>query len=92
MHIGKTTGPDTQQPWLILDQGRPDGARSKDGRVLGSYVHGLFTGDAFRAEFLRGLRGGKYRLTTYDQQIEQTLDQLADHLSQHISIDTLFDV
>jgi adenosylcobyric acid synthase len=92
MHIGKTTGPDTQQPWLILDQGRPDGARSKDGRVLGSYVHGLFTGDAFRAEFLRGLRGGKYRLTTYEQQIEQTLDQLADHLSQHISIDTLFDV
>lgn len=92
MHIGQTTGPDTQQPWLTLEQGRPDGARSKDGRILGSYVHGLFAEDAFRAEFLRDLRSGTSHSIAYEQQIENTLDLLADHLSQHISTKTLFDV
>jgi adenosylcobyric acid synthase len=92
MHIGQTTGLDTQQPWFILEQDRPDGARSKDGRVLGSYVHGLFAEDAFRAAFLRDLRDGASRSIAYDQQIEQTLDQLADHLSEHMSADALFDV
>jgi adenosylcobyric acid synthase len=92
MHIGKTTGPDTHQPWLILEEGRPDGARSKDGRVLGSYVHGLFAEDAFRAAFLSDLRGGISRSIAYGQQIEQTLDQLADHLSLHMSTGALFDV
>ena len=92
MHIGETTGPDTQQPWLILEQGRPDGARSKDGRVLGSYVHGLFAEDTFRAAFLKDFRGGVFRSIYYNQQIEQTLDQLADHLCQHISTDTLFQI
>ena len=92
MHIGQTTGPDTHQPWLILDQDRPDGARSKDGRVLGSYIHGIFAEDAFRAAFLSDLRGGKSRSIAYDQQIELTLDQLADHLNQHMSTNTLFGV
>ncbi len=92
MHIGQTTGPDTHRPWLILEQGRPDGARSKDGRVLGSYVHGLFAEDAFRAAFLRDLRDGVSRSIAYDRQIEQTLDQLADHLRQHMYIDILFNV
>jgi adenosylcobyric acid synthase len=92
MHIGQTTGPDTHQPWLILEQGRPDGARSKDGRVLGSYVHGIFAEDAFRAAFLKDFRDGTSRSIAYDQKIEQTLDQLADHLYQHVSTNALFDV
>ena len=86
MHMGKTTGPDTDQPWLILGNDRPDGARSKDGLILGSYVHGLFAGDAFRASFLRNFRSGAAQSVAYDLQIEQTLDLLADHLNKHLTL------
>jgi adenosylcobyric acid synthase len=86
MHMGKTTGPDTDQPWLILDNDRPDGARSKDGLILGSYVHGLFAGDSFRASFLRDFRSGAAQSVAYDLQIEQTLDLLADHLNKHLTL------
>ena len=90
MHMGKTTGPDTDQPWLILGNDRPDGARSKDGLILGSYVHGLFAGDAFRTSFLRDFRSGAAQSVAYDLQIEQTLDLLADHLNKHLTLYPLF--
>ena len=35
--------------------GRPDGAISADGRVAGTYLHGLFAADGFRRAFLAGL-------------------------------------
>ena len=37
-------------------EGRADGASSADGRVQGTYVHGLFTGDAFRKAWLATFR------------------------------------
>ncbi len=43
--------PDCARPMLDLG-GRPDGAVSADGRIMGSYLHGLFAGDDFRHAFL----------------------------------------
>ena len=34
IHLGRTSGPDCARPFLDLD-GRPDGAQSADGRVIG---------------------------------------------------------
>ena len=92
MHMGLTTGPGTDNPWLILDDARPDGARSSDGLVWGSYVHGLFADDVFRGDFLKPFRNGVALSVTYDLQIETTLDRLAEHLEQNLSVDTLFDI
>jgi adenosylcobyric acid synthase len=44
IHLGRSEGSDCVRPLLMID-GRPDGAASIDGRVQGTYVHGLFTGD-----------------------------------------------
>ncbi len=90
IHMGETTGPDTENPWLILDGRGPDGARSKDGWILGSYVHGLFADDAFRTAFLADLRRTDAPRLAYDQQIEQTLDRLAGHLEDHLDMEGLF--
>jgi adenosylcobyric acid synthase len=46
MHLGDTTGPACERPFARLDDGRPDGATSADGRVLGSYVHGSLASSA----------------------------------------------
>ena len=56
IHLGRTHGPDCARPFLDLD-GRPDGACSPDGRVMGTYVHGLFASDGFRRAFLAAVPG-----------------------------------
>ena len=89
MHIGETTGPDLARPWLRLEGGRPEGARSADGRVMGTYVHGLFAADGFRHAFLAGITGGGFEGVAYEVVIEETLDALAAHLEEHLDLDGL---
>ena len=87
MHIGRTSGPGCARPLLRFADGRRDGAISRDGRVMGAYVHGLFADDRQRAAWLASL-GARSELA-YDAQIEQTLDELAAHLAGHIDLDRL---
>ena len=88
IHNGETFGQDTDRPMVHLASGA-DGARSHDGRIEGTYVHGLFTDDAFRAEWLS--RIGKQTPSTlnYDASINEALDQLADALEDALDIDAL---
>jgi len=88
MHIGRTTGPDTARPVLRLGDGRPDGASSPDGRVMGTYAHGLFGHDAQRAAWLARL-GTAAAPRSHDAEVEATLDALAAHLEQHVDVDAL---
>ncbi|WP_457650318.1 cobyric acid synthase [Profundibacter sp.] len=90
IHIGATTGPDCARAWLDVD-GRMDGAASPDRRVLGSYMHGLFTADGFRAAYLTGL-GGIAGNAGYDKTFELVLDALADHLERHLDLDALLNL
>jgi adenosylcobyric acid synthase len=88
MHVGETTGPALARPMLELD-GRPDGAVSADGRIMGCYVHGLFAADDFRHAFLARLKERAQSGLGFEQQIESTLDALADHLEAHVDLDGL---
>ena len=92
MHMGVTGGPDRARPWLILDDGRREGAGSADGRVLGSYVHGLFAADGFRHAFLARIHHGRRPGVAFESLIEATLDGLADHLEAHLDLDALLAV
>ncbi|MES2914957.1 MAG: cobyric acid synthase [Pseudomonadota bacterium] len=87
IHLGRTDGPDRARPMFIA-RGQPEGAVRADGRVMGSYLHGMFTADAFRRAFLAGL-GATPGNASYDQTVEDTLDALADHLATHIDCDRL---
>ncbi|WP_370227058.1 cobyric acid synthase [Pararhodobacter marinus] len=87
IHIGVTDGPDRARPlFRVGDQ--PEGAISADGRVMGSYLHGLFSGDGFRAAFLQGL-GASGGGIAYAEGVEAALDALADHLEEHADCDAL---
>jgi adenosylcobyric acid synthase len=55
---------------------------------MGSYMHGLFTADGFRAAYLTGL-GGMAGNAGYDDTVEQALNALADHLERHLDLDAL---
>jgi adenosylcobyric acid synthase len=88
MHMGRTDGPDTARPFLSL-AGQPDGAQSRDGRVVGCYLHGLFAADGFRRALLASLRPGLQSDLAYETLVEETLDRLADHIEAHLAVDRL---
>ncbi|MDB5510870.1 MAG: hypothetical protein JWR08_353, partial [Enterovirga sp.] len=87
IHLGRTTGPDCARPVLELSGGRPDGAVSPDGRVAGSYVHGLFAADAFRRAYLAGF--GAASSLAYESRVDEALDALADHVEAHLDLDRM---
>jgi adenosylcobyric acid synthase len=88
MHMGVTAGADCTRPFARLEDGSVDGAVSADGRVLGTYIHGLFADDRQRAAWLSRLSAGAATVS-YDDSIEQTLDRLAAHLTMHLDLDRL---
>jgi adenosylcobyric acid synthase len=88
MHMGVTQGRDCGRPFARLADGSPEGAVSSDGRVIGSYIHGLFSDDRQRAAWLGRFAAGPAAVR-YDDTIEQTLDRLAAHVARHIDLDRL---
>jgi len=82
IHIGRTDGPDCARP-LFEVAGSPEGAVRRDGRVMGSYLHGMFAADGFRRAFLAAL-GAMPGAVSYDDTVEATLEALADHMERHV--------
>ncbi len=88
MHMGVTQGADTARPFARV-AGEAEGAVSADGRVMGTYLHGLFAADGFRRAFLAALGSPLRDDTAYEASIEATLDALASHLERHLDLDAL---
>ena len=88
MHVGQTQGADCQRPLLTLADGRSDGAVSQTGRIMGCYVHGLFTASAQRRAWL-ALLGATSSGLDYDEAIENSLDAIARHIEEHVDLDRL---
>jgi adenosylcobyric acid synthase len=85
MHMGVTEGGDRTRPFAHVAD-TPEGAISADGRVAGTYLHGLFAADAFRRAFLGNAASPDL---AYEAGVEQALDDLAAHLEKHLDIDAL---
>jgi adenosylcobyric acid synthase len=86
MHMGVTEGADRARPFARLEDGEPDGAVSRDGRVMGTYIHGLFADDRQRAAWLARLGAGASAVA-YESLVDDTLDRLAAHLVKHVDLD-----
>ncbi|TBW35253.1 cobyric acid synthase [Siculibacillus lacustris] len=89
MHVGVTDGPDRARPFAHLADGRREGAVSRDGRVAGCYLHGLFADDRARAALLAGWGAATSDLA-FEARIETTLDALAAHVAAHVDLDRLW--
>ncbi|MCR9126729.1 MAG: cobyric acid synthase [Rhodobacteraceae bacterium] len=87
IHMGHTEGPDTSRPWLTYHDGTTQGAISSDGRVMGGYLHGVFSSDSYRAGFLSQF--AVVSQLEHDDSIDQTLNDLAAHLEAHMDLDGL---
>ncbi|MCZ7499170.1 cobyric acid synthase [Agrobacterium sp. 16-172Ci] len=87
MHVGETTSGTDSLPFSKID-GHEDGAVSPDGRIFGTYIHGLFSDDRQRSAWLERL-GGQNTELNYDGQVDAVLDRLAAHMEQHLDLDRL---
>jgi adenosylcobyric acid synthase len=90
IHIGRTDGADRARPLFRIGD-TSEGAQSPDGLVAGAYLHGLFSGDAFRRVYLSAL-GAPVSSLAYEDGVDATLDRLAVHLEAHLDLDGLLGV
>lgn len=83
IHLGMTEGADTVRAPITIN-GRADGASSADGRVVGTYLHGLFSSDSYRRKLLAsfGIEGGG---RSYRGMVDDALDELAAELEGRLS-------
>jgi adenosylcobyric acid synthase len=71
----------------------PDGASSKDGRIWGTYIHGVFDADNFRRDFLNRIRQAKgwtplIQNTIFDS--DEEFNKLAGLLRKNINLRLLY--
>jgi adenosylcobyric acid synthase len=91
IHMGQT---ESVQPLMrvVEREGLPveanDGACNHNGRVFGTYLHGLFDNDVFRRAWLESL-GGQPGGLDFSEQRLRAYDRLADVLEGSLNIDRL---
>ncbi len=77
IHMGTSHGPALVKPAFLID-GRPEGARSPDDQILGTYLHGLFDTPDACAALLRWAGLNTDIRIDLGQLREQSLDRIAD--------------
>ena len=99
IHMGRTTLGPAAQPFAELKRRSgnngtiSDGAVSADGRVFGTYLHGLFDAHGFRNAFLNKLRREKgMPAVSSDCNREDPFDLLAEHLERHLDMNRLLGI
>ena len=89
IHAGVTSGQALASPAVRLDDGRHDGARSADGQILGTYLHGLFETPAACSALLRWAGLADVQEVDYHALRERDIERLADLVEQHLDTDLL---
>jgi adenosylcobyric acid synthase len=94
VHMGRTTVGNGMIPLFdiqTIDESvtRTEGAVSADGRILGTYVHGIFDSASFRRAFLNRLRqrrGWAPLVSPAGTSLDQDLDHWADFVDEHVDV------
>ncbi len=89
IHAGLSTGPDAENAVIHYQNGQTEGARSADGQLLGTYLHGLFDHGPARQQLLAwaGYRGNVQ--SSLDEKREQGINMIADALEKHFDFNRL---
>jgi len=98
IHMGETILGKSVEPFahIISRSGKDveilDGAVTKDGRVFGTYLHGIFHNSSFRGAFLNRIRRKKGLAERAPAEQSDPYDKLAAHLEQHLDMERLLGI
>ncbi|WP_349729472.1 cobyric acid synthase [Peribacillus frigoritolerans] len=96
IHLGRTTLKSQVRPFLLLRDGREDGAISNDNKVMGTYLHGIFHNRLFTRLLVnqirrnKGLEEVKENVQSDSERREEAYNLLASHLEENIDMDTIY--
>ncbi|MGG3498389.1 cobyric acid synthase [Peribacillus simplex] len=96
IHLGRTTLKPQVRPFLLLKDGREDGAISNDNKVMGTYLHGIFHNRLFTRLLVnqirrnKGLEEVKENVRSDSERREEAYNLLASHLEENIDMETIY--
>ncbi|KRE83902.1 cobalamin biosynthesis protein CobQ [Paenibacillus sp. Soil766] len=103
-YVHETVPPFQIAPQLSTESTEPletcshhDGATSLDGRVWGTYIHGILHNDDFRRAWLNEIRLHKgltpiLQGLRYKERREAAFDRLADHVRAHLDMKRVYEM
>lgn len=86
IHAGMSRGPALDKPLVRLDGGRHDGARSADGQILATYLHGLFESAASLRALLAWAGLAQPQPLDPAALREAAIERLADACAAHLDL------
>jgi adenosylcobyric acid synthase len=91
IHMGVTSGKTASPFSIVTDEGgrtHTDGAKSADGRIFGSYIHGLFDEPQFRTALLKTLNPALARSQSLSgaSSREAEYDKLSEFFQKHLDM------
>ncbi|WP_413498547.1 cobyric acid synthase [Buttiauxella gaviniae] len=104
IHMGETQRGENTAPFATFTECNTqpyhnlDGAISEDGRVLGTYLHGLFDSGEFTRSLLdslrlrKGLQAWEGEVFDYQDHKDQQFNILADAMREHINIEKIYQI
>lgn len=89
IHMGVSQGPALVHPAVRFDDGSLDGARSDDGQIFATYLHGVLDEPAACQAILRWAGLAEPEALDYPALREANIDKLADMLEQHLDLEPI---
>jgi adenosylcobyric acid synthase len=97
IHLGRTElDVSKASPFLLLEDGREDGAVLHDHTVMGTYFHGIFHNREFTRELVNQIRREKgidevHEVVTSDaERREEAYNLLASHVKKHVNMEQIY--
>ncbi len=97
IHMGTTENLGGAVPMIRLADGRIDAYMSPDGRIWGSYLHGIFDNEEFLFKLIddimkeKGIDLDRSRISIADYKKEQ-YDKLADLVRDYLDMDKVYEI
>lgn len=97
IHLGRTElDVANASPFLLLEDGREDGAVSHDQTVIGTYFHGIFHNREFTRELVNQIRRQKGLAEVHEvvqsdaERREEAYALLASHVKQYVDMEQVY--
>ncbi|WP_442601609.1 cobyric acid synthase [Paenibacillus sp. KN14-4R] len=97
IHMGRTDYEQAVDRPFAISAEVQDGAALHDGRIFGTYIHGILHNDDFRRNWINTIRASKglkplEANLRFQENREAAFDRLADHVRKHLDLTRIYEM